>query len=450
MLKIILNIIFSFLIINILHSQGTLKINGANFVASGNVHVVLDNTNWQNNGTFTPSTSTVHLKGDATESMSNIGGSSPTTFYALTVNKSANNAQLGQNITVNNALNLTQGCLDIGNNNLTALGAVNHANTCFVKTSGTGFLKRNVGTAAVVFPVGNNTSFMPLTLENTGTADNFTVRVSNQVLANGNSGTAVSSSVVNATWNVAEEVAGGSNITMTATWNAGDETPTFDRSRCYIQHHNNSFWDTYPVAAATNLPPSGGLRGDFFYSISRANLSSFSPFSVASSTVLPVTLLLFYGNASIRKNQLYWTTANELHNKGFFVERRDERGAWKSIGFVAAKGGNSTYDFIDEAPLSVSYYRLRQIDVDGKETLSKVISLYQPETNQLTIMPNPTADFVTIGFPTKPQAATFQIFTLSGVLVLEGKTNEMTDISTLSIGTYIVKVGTTQQKLVKY
>jgi Secretion system C-terminal sorting domain len=444
MLKIISNIAFSLLIINGLYSQGTLKINGANLVTSGSVNIVLDNTNWQNDGTFTPSSSTVHIKGNTAQAQSSIGGTSATTFNNLTVNKSANNAQLGQNVGVSNTLALTQGCLDVASYDLTASGSVTYAMTCFIKTSGTGSLKRNVGTTAVVFPVGVN-SFTPLSLTNSGTADNFTVRASNQVLGSGSSGAAVTSNVVNTTWYVSEDVAGGSNVNMTATWNASDEAAGFSRSNCYIQHYTNSAWQSTISAAATGSNP---------YSISRNGLTSFSPFSVGSSTVvLSAELFNFSGYTEGGQNLLIWKTANEINNKGFYIERLMDNSKWLILGFVDSKGKAAIYDFTDKNPLSVSYYRLRQIDNDGKETLSKVIALSIKEKNTLKVYPNPTTDVLTVeliqGIDKSNKEANFQVLNLLGQIILRGPLNQNVDVSSLPNGTYIVKVGLEQVKFVK-
>ena len=117
--------------------------------------------------------------------------------------------------------------------------------------------------------------------------------------------------------------------------------------------------------------------------------SSFSPFGVDSAggfaaIVLPIELLDFKGKyispfgGQGAGNLLTWATANEVNNKGFEVERLMLKGDWETLGFVAPqppKGENRAYTFLDTRvtpPLGVGglYYRLRQIDNDGKETLS--------------------------------------------------------------------------------
>ena len=96
-----------------LFGQNQLKINAAHVKVVGNVHIVLNDTKWVNDGTFTDNSGTVHLKGSATATNSSIEGTNATTFHNLTIDKSANNAQLGQPVTVSNVTTLQSGNLDL-------------------------------------------------------------------------------------------------------------------------------------------------------------------------------------------------------------------------------------------------------------------------------------------------------------------------------------------------
>jgi hypothetical protein len=155
-----------------------------------------------------------------------------------------------------------------------------------------------------------------------------------------------------------------------------------------------------------------------------------------------------------RGNVLTWTTANEVNNKGFQIERmidNPEHSGWKILGFVNAKGKSSTYDFTDNTPLSTSYYRLRQIDNDGKETFSKVISVSTKESNKLKVYPNPVTKVLTIEANT--EGVDFQIFNLLGQQVMNGKKPSLgvggLDVSALPQGTYFLKLGAEQVKFIK-
>jgi len=96
-------------------------------------------------------------------------------------------------------------------------------------------------------------------------------------------------------------------------------------------------------------------------------------------TILPVTLAKF--DAAILNNttRLNWLTAAENNNRGFDIERSANGTDFTKIGFVASKApdGNSKlplqYQFDDKnMSAGKQFYRLKQIDKDGKITLSDV------------------------------------------------------------------------------
>ena len=176
----------------------------------------------------------------------------------------------------------------------------------------------------------------------------------------------------------------------------------------------------------------------------------------SKSTVLSVEFTQFTATTEGSKNLLTWSTANELSNKGFQVERQQLTGdSWDVLGFKTANNKEGTYNFIDHNPLSTSYYRLRQIDNDGKETLSKVVSVSRSPSTKLKVYPNPVSnvltvetDFVLAG----NEANAFQIYNLLGQQVLHGKApfgGWGLDVSALPKGTYFLKVGVAQVKFIK-
>ena len=91
-----------------------------------------------------------------------------------------------------------------------------------------------------------------------------------------------------------------------------------------------------------------------------------------------------------------WTTASEQHSARFVVERAtNPQAGFVAVGQVAAAGSSAAahqYALRDAAaPTSAtSYYRLRQVDTDGTETLSPVVPLAATEAGaNFTIYPNP-------------------------------------------------------------
>ena len=85
----------------------------------------------------------------------------------------------------------------------------------------------------------------------------------------------------------------------------------------------------------------------------------------AGGGFLPVDMVSFTGKSIGRVNHLSWVTASEDQNYGFDVERMDENGIWRKIGFVAGNGTTSNtkyYRFQDRSPLSnLNHYRLKPV-----------------------------------------------------------------------------------------
>lgn len=113
---------------------------------------------------------------------------------------------------------------------------------------------------------------------------------------------------------------------------------------------------------------------------------------------LPVLLKSFDAIRNKDIVKLDWITETEVNCKGFYVERKNSNGAWMDIGFVssAAPGGNSNesinYTFNDiNIEKGSTLYRLRQIDFDGKASMSETRLVAGKEnTSRVIVYPNPT------------------------------------------------------------
>jgi hypothetical protein len=119
------------------------------------------------------------------------------------------------------------------------------------------------------------------------------------------------------------------------------------------------------------------------------------------SPPLPVEILEFYAQNQNSKNLLDWQTASEKGNEGFYIQRSADGKVFENLGFVKGNGTTQkkqSYNFIDEHPLSISYYRLLQKDLDGKETYSKIISVIENPKISLNIFPNPATDILNVKF----------------------------------------------------
>lgn len=167
---------------------------------------------------------------------------------------------------------------------------------------------------------------------------------------------------------------------------------------------------------------------------------------IDAAAALPVELIDF--TARLEKNKtvkLEWYTANEKSNKGFDVQKMNAANNWESIGWLDA-AQKHTYELTDAYPLSINYYRLLQVDLDGKQTLSKVVSVAKKGSDALTVYPNPTNGKIRLESNLNLQNAEVRIFNSLGQVVLSGKGLEM-DMFILANGIYEMTVSSGERIL---
>ncbi len=144
---------------------------------------------------------------------------------------------------------------------------------------------------------------------------------------------------------------------------------------------------------------------------------------------LPVEFLGFEGKEEASSIKLSWSTATELNNDHFEVERSTDGVQFEGIGKVDGNGTTnevSSYSFVDTKPTSgTSFYRLRQVDYDGQFDYSKTIQL-TPEwfDAQVSVYPNPVrpGEEFTIdmrGLISTESPISIQLMDLSGAVIKE-------------------------------
>jgi hypothetical protein len=121
---------------------------------------------------------------------------------------------------------------------------------------------------------------------------------------------------------------------------------------------------------------------------------------------LPVTLGTFAVKPKEHGSALVWSSLSESNNKGFEVQHSvGNPHGFVKIGFVdsKAKNGNSQaailYSFEDNTPINgaMVYYRLKQIDMDGKSSYSAIRSIKAGMANaKMLVYPNPSSGSITI------------------------------------------------------
>ncbi|TNE33716.1 T9SS type A sorting domain-containing protein [bacterium] len=146
---------------------------------------------------------------------------------------------------------------------------------------------------------------------------------------------------------------------------------------------------------------------------------------------IPIELVDFKGDQRKEAIDLYWETATEKNNKGFYIEKRyrvnDEFNAWKQVSFVNGKGNTKTssyYSFADkDVKTGTTYqYRLRQVDFDGTQTCydSKIVEVDFIGSGNFAMenYPNPAKDKTTINYSLNNKGfVTLEVLDLLGNVV---------------------------------
>ena len=165
---------------------------------------------------------------------------------------------------------------------------------------------------------------------------------------------------------------------------------------------------------------------------------------------LPVTLMQFNASKQRTGVVLNWQTALEENNEGFEIQRRIGNGAYEKIAFVSSlasngTGGNTNYSFTDKAslPNGVAYYRLRQIDFDGKSNYSEIRAI-RNNSQQIfvTIYPNPARGTTQIVFPegTGPVDVALDDFSGKTIQRWNGLQVKNLQLSNLKPGLYMIRI----------
>ncbi len=176
-------------------------------------------------------------------------------------------------------------------------------------------------------------------------------------------------------------------------------------------------------------------------------------------SVLPVQLLNFTGSLVGDDVLLKWSTANEQNSSRFIVERSTDGLHFVELATVNAAGngsGVSDYNFkdtsINSLPFSNVFYRLKEVDKDGKPYVSNVIIIAIKNAKTILIYPNPAKRTINVLFNKQDNNnSIIKIYSLSGKLVvyqkLTGSSNQEIQLPVLSNGNYKITISSKEKVL---
>lgn len=258
-------------------------------------------------------------------------------------------------------------------------------------------------------------------------------------------------------WRVSETNAAGTAVdvgSVSIRWDlTGQGTVTASQLRLLVDTDNDGFFnDETPISGATSL---GSNVYQFAGVTAIANARRFTLATTnITQTPLPVKLISFTASVSGSIVNLDWKTASEVNNDYFQVQRSANGKDWQDLTRVKGAGNSYesiTYNTVDQSPYhGTSYYRLKQVDFDGKYEYSIVesVSLNYPNV----LFPNPTADNVILTRHRDDgnfDIDEIQVFSAAGIQVngrvvikILSSTQLEIDLSLLPAGIYLIKTKT--------
>ena len=193
-----------------------------------------------------------------------------------------------------------------------------------------------------------------------------------------------------------------------------------------------------------------GLNNNLRFTLATAN---------STRTPLPIELLSFDVTNARDKIMLNWTTAAEQNNDFFHVERSIDGLQWNILGTVKGAGDSKeliSYEYADLLPYhGRNYYRLKQVDFDGKFEYSSVKSVVFDYGS--TLFPNPTTGIVNvISEDDNADLTEAHVYNTMGQLLNDkvtitilSKTQIQVDLTHLPPGIYLIKTRTTSEVVSK-
>jgi hypothetical protein len=270
----------------------------------------------------------------------------------------------------------------------------------YFKTNGSGKLKRLAipNNEGFTFPVGNS-AYNPISITNrTGTPDDFSVRVLDEIYEYGTFGNPNTEPRVKRTWDIDKlnPTANADNgVDFAFNWNSNEvSNPAPSNYTLFHYDANGNGWGQ--VVTGTRDPNFNPAANSMIWT---GYKGSFSPFGVGDQNApLPVELLYFTAECKPQGTSLNWATASEVNSAYFELQRSDNMIHWTLLKTIPALGfHSSTYHYpevLDTEPSQATrYYRLKQVDFDGKHEYFQAVAAFCPgSATAISLYPNPAAE----------------------------------------------------------
>jgi hypothetical protein len=317
-----------------------------------------------------------------------------------------------------------------------------------------GWVKK-FGASDFVFPVGNGTVERTVALTSLSASSEFNARYFSATPPNNNSTQIPVRDIDDWEYWPITKSSGGTAI-VTLNWDFSKiYFPNWIIPDILVTGSNGSMWTDNGGAgtASGNVTTTG--------TVTSSAQSSFNLFTFGSrSWILPVTLTDFTAFRKDEYSLIQWNTQKEINLDHYIVERSDNGTAFYGIATLKARnsGNAEHYEAIDKAPIKkIAYYRLRLVDIDGKESYSRIVVVNVNNNADLLLLTNPVRNKITL-VATQQLSGEFryQLTAINGQLAQEGTVNVLRGAQhqinlnpTIKAGSYVLVV-TNQMQTFQY
>ncbi|MBK8486757.1 MAG: T9SS type A sorting domain-containing protein [Bacteroidetes bacterium] len=448
---------------NPINITGDVSLSGGPAAFNAGSATITVGGSWNKAGanSFTQGTSTVIFKDSPDIEV--ISGAS-TTFYNLTIDGST--ISLDKKIEVQNTFSLLNENLILNNFSLTlsnATGLSGGSSSSYVVTNGTGrFIRTIGGSGTYLFPLGSAAGYdqATMTWSSSPGATQISSNFNSTPLINptgltstiygGIEPTPITEFLDNGYWDFTADVT-PNVFDLTLVADAVNNMGANDSFHSIFRSPNTgaSGW----TDAGTSPVPSAFSTSTITLQMSGVTFMRFYGIGRSEEYILPIVLVDFDGSNVGNANVLNWTTATELNNDYFTIERSLDGKSYEEIGTVAGAGQSSTllnYEYTDAQPyLGTNYYRLKQTDYNGAFDYSNVISIKVNGNFEMGYpYPNPVVNNVSMNILSANSGITYlRIFDMTGremyaekIAVNEGLQTFAIDMTNFASGMYISEI----------
>jgi hypothetical protein len=440
----------------------------------GNVSILNVSGDWNNNGTFVAGTGIVEFNGTSTQNI-NAGASN---FNDVTFNNTANsNADIiintpmtiqGVGTFTNGILNYSgTGYLTFGDNASSNGGSANSfVDATVTKTGSTAFLfpigdviSRDLGngehlykilaTAGVEQYVDPAPTYAEIQAgyvfsnigepdwwEHGGNMDDFLSYVSDREFWTINS-----TKDINVTLYWSGNTHANGDVCIHG-FCSGDNV--FDATDLVVSYWNGSKWmnSDFNSGASNISHDQGYIQSRYVVPFGAKGTTIITFGSKKGENPLPVELLDFNATCDNENVTINWTTASEINNDYFIVEKSTDMISFVQVNKTTGAGNSNSiknYQVIDKNDSQTTYYRLTQVDYDGKTTVFAPVvvncGVAEALAPSIIVYPNPFREEFTIYFENfeSTETITIEVFDQFGQIVQSFK-GANTVLQTLNLG----------------